>query len=633
MRSVRVRLLGGFDAFVDGVSVAESAWSYGRAKELVKMLALAPAHRLARDQVIDALWPQLDPDAGAANLHKAAHHARRALGNPTAVVLREGLVMLAPESRVETDVAVFEQTRDPDHYGGDLLPDDRYAGWTEERRAALHAAYLDALRAAGRWEQLASAEPGDEEAQRAVMRGRLAAGDRAGALRAFERLHTALEELGLEPEIETLSLRGRIAGGAALYEALSGVDLEIAESPPGRRAQLLATRADLLMALGDRGAPAAFGDAAAAAGPHGFGLRIRQAYAQLATGDPIAAQATLAPLAPRSDVERAGHLVASAAAAWFAGDADEADRAAREGLALAMATGLAVEARRAKQIGILVAHTNGEWPEMLHVDLDSSLGSPDIAETLFDGHLCVVEYALSGDEPHERLRAIAQELHSKAVRLGARRAQVLGATMLGEIALLEGDAQRAVECLGEAVRVSREIGALAAESLASVRLGEAMRALGDVEQGDALIADGVLIAAWSPMAGHVQPLAHAAQLHTTDDPETARTRLADANAALAGKLMCAFCGTTFQVAASIAGARGGQLEVAEKQLAVAEGRAARRRGHFWPAALDEARGELALARADRGEALVRLRAAQAAYAKQGRQYEAGRVAERLATIG
>jgi hypothetical protein len=45
----------------------------------VKLLALAPRHRLHREQVIDALWPDLPPDAGAANLRKAAHYRDRAL--------------------------------------------------------------------------------------------------------------------------------------------------------------------------------------------------------------------------------------------------------------------------------------------------------------------------------------------------------------------------------------------------------------------------------------------------------------------------------------------------------------------------------------------------------------------------
>ena len=71
----------GFRVVVDG---AEVAWPTRRAAELVQLLALAEGHRLPRDEAIDALWPTLGADAGAANLRKAAHHARGALGDPPA---------------------------------------------------------------------------------------------------------------------------------------------------------------------------------------------------------------------------------------------------------------------------------------------------------------------------------------------------------------------------------------------------------------------------------------------------------------------------------------------------------------------------------------------------------------------
>jgi DNA-binding SARP family transcriptional activator len=40
---------------------------------------LSPGHRLHREQVMDVLWPELDPAAAAANLRKAVHEARRVL--------------------------------------------------------------------------------------------------------------------------------------------------------------------------------------------------------------------------------------------------------------------------------------------------------------------------------------------------------------------------------------------------------------------------------------------------------------------------------------------------------------------------------------------------------------------------
>jgi DNA-binding SARP family transcriptional activator len=54
----------------------------------VKLLALARGRRATREQLIETLWPELAPRAGAANLHKAAHYARAALGARDVLVLR-----------------------------------------------------------------------------------------------------------------------------------------------------------------------------------------------------------------------------------------------------------------------------------------------------------------------------------------------------------------------------------------------------------------------------------------------------------------------------------------------------------------------------------------------------------------
>jgi DNA-binding SARP family transcriptional activator len=627
---IEVVLLGRFEVFVDGEPVPASSWTHGRARDLVKLLALAPGHRLPRERVLDVLWPDLGVEAAMANLHKAAHHGRRALGNRGGVVLQGGLVLLAPEVQVGTDVERFEASSDMELYSGELLPDDRYAGWAEERRRSLHGRYLEGLRAAGRWEELAEADPADEAGQRVVMRARFAAGDRVGAMRAFERLSAALEPLGVQPGAETVALNARIVGGAAFEKALAAIEVELSEAPLTERAGLLATRADLLMATGDRGAPAAYAEAAAAAGPEGMALRIRQAWAQLAGGDPNSAQATLAPLAPTSDPERVGYLLAQAAASWFGGDAAGARRFAAEAESLAVATGLGRESRMAVQIQMMVAHSTGDWPAAVRNALEKSLLAPDLADTVFDGHLCVGEFALTSGDPLERIRDVVEELHSNAVRSGARRAQVFAATLLGEIALVTGRPDEADTRLREAVRLSREIGAVSAEALAVLRLGETARARGQLAEGDALLADALVISRWSPMSGHLLPLGYAALLRATDDPQLGLLRLDDAGAYLREQpLVCAYCGTVFRVAAAVAAARGKLVDQAAAFLARAEALAGMWRGGPWPASLDEARGEIAYASGDLFGARAQLRASADAFTQDGRRLDADRVEARL----
>lgn len=146
--SVCVSLLGGFAASIDGVAVTDSAWRLKKARELVKLLALARGHRLHREVVMDELWRDLAPAAAANNLHQAVHVARRALG-PDAIEVRDEVLTLS----VEVDVDLFEQSSSEARrlrtarayaaalslYGGELLPENRYDDWADERRDELGA--------------------------------------------------------------------------------------------------------------------------------------------------------------------------------------------------------------------------------------------------------------------------------------------------------------------------------------------------------------------------------------------------------------------------------------------------------------------------------------------------------------
>jgi DNA-binding SARP family transcriptional activator/tetratricopeptide (TPR) repeat protein len=250
-------LLGRFAVSVDGVEIAADRWPSLRAAQLVQLLCLQPRQRLTRDQVIDALWPQLDPEAGAANLRKAAHHARQALGRHDAVVLRAGEVLLWPERPVAVDALHFAQRadaalaqRDPADcadvaatYTGDLLPGARFEPWAEATRERVRERHLQLLRASGQWERLAQIDPEDEAAHRALMQRELAAGNRAAALRWYSHLREALQQgLGVAPDGQTQALYERcIAGLQASGPALVGRAQATAQAAawlglaPGRR--------------------------------------------------------------------------------------------------------------------------------------------------------------------------------------------------------------------------------------------------------------------------------------------------------------------------------------------------------------------------------------------------------------
>ena len=72
-------MLGRFRVSVGPRIVDENRWRLKKAAGLVKLLALAPYHRMHRERVMDLLWPDLEAEAATNNLHRTLHCARRTL--------------------------------------------------------------------------------------------------------------------------------------------------------------------------------------------------------------------------------------------------------------------------------------------------------------------------------------------------------------------------------------------------------------------------------------------------------------------------------------------------------------------------------------------------------------------------
>jgi predicted ATPase len=165
---VAVMLLGGFAVAIDGERLTDVRWRLRKARDLVKLLALAPGHSLHREQLMDALWPDRDPAAAANNLNQVVHAARRVLGAP-AIELRDELLVLHAGIDVDAFEAAAETARREGTpaalgaalalYGGVLLPEDRYEDWTLERREELE-------RLREELEDSADGQPPEEPARR-----------------------------------------------------------------------------------------------------------------------------------------------------------------------------------------------------------------------------------------------------------------------------------------------------------------------------------------------------------------------------------------------------------------------------------------------------------------------------------
>jgi DNA-binding SARP family transcriptional activator/tetratricopeptide (TPR) repeat protein len=253
---VQVSLLGGFSLAIAGQPVPDP-WRLRKAKTLVKLLGLAPRHRLHRDVVAERLWPDADPEAATNNLHQTLHHLRRKIG-PTLIAFVDGVVVLCPTGRLTVDVDVFEQAATAARRSGDigalrhahqlwtgpLLPEDQYADWTFEDRERLgetHAAVATLLGAKLSQEgehqtalaviqPLASTRPLDEHLQRVLIVVLAGLGRRWEAIEAYERLRDVLEETyAAEPEPQTKALYRRLlTSGKPLLDA----QLPGGEQPP-----------------------------------------------------------------------------------------------------------------------------------------------------------------------------------------------------------------------------------------------------------------------------------------------------------------------------------------------------------------------------------------------------------------
>jgi DNA-binding SARP family transcriptional activator len=241
---LRVRVFGGLALETDGAALDPPASR--RARELLGFLALHPG-RHARAAVAARFWPDVLDASARASLRTTLHELRRALGpaggclvaDRDAVALdaawvdaREVEALLAA-GRAEEALAL----RDGELLAGleeDWVLAERDA--YRERLAARLGALADAAEAGGdraaaarlSREQVAL-DPYSEERGRALVRRLAAAGDRAAALAAHERLRERLRTgLGIAPSAETRALAEEIRSA----ERTTDPPAPAADAPP-----------------------------------------------------------------------------------------------------------------------------------------------------------------------------------------------------------------------------------------------------------------------------------------------------------------------------------------------------------------------------------------------------------------
>ncbi len=245
---LRIRCLGSFEIERNGKALPPQAFKRRKAQMLLKLLVLHAGTPLAKESLIEWLWPECDPDSGSNRLHGVVHALRDTVepASPGSdwrfihfdgdhylfdshqacwVDLIEFRELIAEGQRAQTNgepraaLDAFEAAIKL--YRGDLFCEDRYAEWALLDREHLKETYLGALqwmaahharhddreRAIGSYREILRTDPLREQTQRELIEALWRAGRRDEALLQFERFaHRLQTELDIAPLPETEAL-------------------------------------------------------------------------------------------------------------------------------------------------------------------------------------------------------------------------------------------------------------------------------------------------------------------------------------------------------------------------------------------------------------------------------------------
>ncbi len=253
---VDARLLGTLELRVDGQVVEK--WVGQRGTSVLRYLLSRRRHTCSRDELLEAFWPGVAPDAARNRLQVAVSGLRRALREVTnlhVIEYAEGGYRINPEIRVDVDVERFEKTLstarraeqsgDLDRaliayrealelYRGDFASDAPYEQWTLLPRETLRLTYIDALDRVSRIQlsvgrlddcvatahRMLDVDPCREDAHRLLMRCYASRGRIYQAIRQYEFCRRILKgTLDVEPAPETTRLYRAIRAGSAAKPA------------------------------------------------------------------------------------------------------------------------------------------------------------------------------------------------------------------------------------------------------------------------------------------------------------------------------------------------------------------------------------------------------------------------------
>jgi serine/threonine-protein kinase len=257
---IRLHLLGSIELRHGDGTAARSVLAQPKRVALLAYLALArPLGYRRRDELLALFWPEKDDQRARSALRQSVHFLRKFLGDGVITSRGDGEIGLNGEqiwvdvSEVDRLAAGGQRSEALALYRGGLMDSFHVSGaaefdrWLdEERRRLRHLAWrlamdessshaeggslAEAVALAGRAVQI---RPLNEAGARAYMTLLFRAGDRSGALMAYEQLKVRLaDRLNTEPEAETRVLADSMRQGDGAAGGHPSVLVEDSETLP-----------------------------------------------------------------------------------------------------------------------------------------------------------------------------------------------------------------------------------------------------------------------------------------------------------------------------------------------------------------------------------------------------------------
>lgn len=242
--ALSVRALGSLHVAIGDEIVSAAAWGSARARELLVYLLMHPEGR-TKEQVGLVFWPEASAAQLRNSFHVTLHRLRKALRNPDWVMSAQDRYRVDPSVVREFDAMSFERdviaarralkrgesgaTQALEdavaQYRGDFLDGEPAGDWHLEHRERLQKLAIDALmelgarlvdeeryeKAADRFRRVLARDDLHEDAAHALMLCHVRLGERAAAMRFYQRFADRMrEELDAEPSEQMTELFERV---------------------------------------------------------------------------------------------------------------------------------------------------------------------------------------------------------------------------------------------------------------------------------------------------------------------------------------------------------------------------------------------------------------------------------------